>query len=211
VIGLARKAGWTIEVGSNDDMYCPFKVIAGFEKDWDKTIGAPGIQRKAKWFETESDALKQQSEIARIPFNELARIVVGPLARSKVNPDTVIIYGNTSQICLMLNALQWKDYHNFDFSFIGESSCSDLIARSYLSGDVSLSIPCYGEFVYGGVSEDELSIAVPFAKLEKLIFGLKSLRSAGIRYPIVPIGDMVNGRPFSEQNYGRNGPVKPIR
>ena len=70
------------------------------------------------------------------------------------------------------------------FFCVGESSCSDAIARCYNTGKPSLSIPCYGERRYGHAQDDELVMAVPAGMMEKALSGLESLYRRGVRYPI---------------------------
>jgi dephospho-CoA kinase len=101
---------------------------------------------------------------------------------------------------LLINALQFEDYEVMEFGCVGESSCSDVIARCYLQGKPSLSIPCYGERRYGHAQDDELAIALPAGTMEKALKGLEALYRRGIRYPISHAGaelDMTSAFPIS--------------
>jgi len=81
---------------------------------------------------------------------------------------------------------------------VGESSCSDAIARCYLTGKPSLTIPCYGERRYGHAQDEDLVMAIPAAMMGKALRGLEVLYRRGIRYPISYAGaelDVTKGFP----------------
>jgi hypothetical protein len=59
-----------------------------------------------------------------------------------------------------------------------------------------LSIPCYGERAIGGVSDDEIIIALPPGELERTISGLKELAKIGFKYPINFIGPLLDPSPL---------------
>ena len=61
---------------------------------------------------------------------------------------------------------------------------SDAIARCYLTGKPSLTIPCYGERRYGHAQDEDLVMAVPAGMMEKALRGMEALYRRGIRYPI---------------------------
>jgi dephospho-CoA kinase len=109
---------------------------------------------------------------------------MAPLVYNPFDPDIVLIYANPAQMMLLINSLQFEDYEVMHFYCVGESSCSDAIARCYLSGKPSLTIPCYGERRYGHAQDDELVIALPTGAIDKLLRGLEALYKRGIRYPI---------------------------
>ncbi len=62
---------------------------------------------------------------------------MAPLVYDPFEPDIVLIYGNPAQMILLINALQFEDYEVMQFHCVGESSCSDAIARCYLTGKPS--------------------------------------------------------------------------
>jgi len=85
---------------------------------------------------------------------------------------------------LLINALQFEDYEVMQFFCVGESSCSDAIARCYLTNKPSLTIPCYGERRYGSAQDEDMVMAIPPEMMEKALRGLEALYRRGVRYPI---------------------------
>jgi dephospho-CoA kinase len=112
---------------------------------------------------------------------------------------------------LLINSLQFEDYEVMQFYCVGESSCSDAIARCYLDGKPSLTIPCYGERRYGHAQDEDLVMAIPAAMMEKALTGMEALYRRGIRYPISYAGaeqDLTSAFPMS---YGGVEQMEAIR
>lgn len=64
-------------------------------------------------------------------------VAMAPLVYNPFDPDIILIYANPAQMMLLINALQFEDYEVMNFYCVGESSCSDAIARCYLTGKPS--------------------------------------------------------------------------
>ena len=125
---------------------------------------------------------------------------MAPLVYNPFEPDLVLIYANPAQMMLLINALQFEDYEVMQFFCVGESSCSDAIARCYLTGKPSLTIPCYGERRYGHAQDEDLVMAIPAGMMDKALRGLEALYRRGIRYPISYAGaeqDLTTAFPMS--------------
>jgi uncharacterized protein (DUF169 family) len=108
----------------------------------------------------------------------------------------VLVYGNPAQIMMILCGLQKVKYERFSFSFIGEGACTDSLAQCYVTGKPAVSIPCYGERSMGGVSDDEIVVALPPGELERAISGLKELAKIGFKYPINSVGPLLDPTPL---------------
>jgi len=147
-----------------------------------------GTFRSIVWTKTREDGRKFENSIPRLPAGKYQAAALAPLVYNPFDPDIVLIYGNPAQMILLINALQFEDYEVMEFYCVGESSCSDVIARCYLRGKPSLSIPCYGERRYGHAQDDELVMALPAGMMEKALRGLEALYKRGIRYPISHAG-----------------------
>jgi dephospho-CoA kinase len=136
---------------------------------------------------------------------------MAPLVYKPFEPDIVLIYANPAQMMLLINSLQFEDYEVMEFSCVGESSCSDAIARCYLTGKPSLTIPCYGERRYGHAQDEDLVMAIPAGMMEKALKGMEVLYRRGIRYPISYAGteqDLTTAFPLS---YGGIDQMETIR
>jgi dephospho-CoA kinase len=143
-----------------------------------------GTFRSIVWVQTKEDGKKYEAAIPRIPLGKYEAVAMAPLVYNPFDPDIVLIYANPAQMMLLINALQFEEYEVMEFSCVGESSCSDAIAKCYLTGKPSLTIPCYGERRYGHAQDEDLVMAIPAGMMGKALRGLEVLYRRGIRYPI---------------------------
>ena len=191
LVTVARTVGWTLGVTLDGLLSgSPCAAMVGLDRRRD--IIMDGTYRSVVWFESQEEGRKCEQTFPHLPAGKYEALVLGPITRNKFDPDMVILYGTPAQMMLVINALQWKDYERLQFFSVGESSCADYIAECYLSGKPSLTIPCFGERVYGHAQEEEMVMAVPARQIEKLLEGLKGLFKRGVRYPIPYAGPQLD-------------------
>lgn len=182
MINLVRNFDWTVGAEVDDFMSVVCSSIIGLADTPDYM--KDGTFRSIVWTQSRADAKKYEAAIPRLPLGRYEAVALAPLVYNPFDPDIVLIYANPAQMILLINALQFEDYDVMQFFCVGESSCSDVIARCYLVGKPSMSIPCYGERRYGHAQDDELVMAIPAAMMDKALRGLEALYRRGIRYPI---------------------------
>ncbi len=206
LINLVRNFDWTVGAELDDFMslMCPSIIgladIADYMKD--------GTFRSIVWTKSRADGRKFENGVPRIPIGKFEAVVMAPLVYNPFDPDMVLIYANPAQMMLLINSLQFEDYEVMEFFCVGESSCSDAIARCYLTGKPSLTIPCYGERRYGHAQDDELVMALPPSLVDKALRGMEALYRRGIRYPISYAGaeaDIAGQFPAAYQSEARSG------
>ncbi len=182
LISLVRNSDWTVGADAEDFLgpVCP--SIIGLSENPPEF--EDGTFRSIVWVRTKEDGKKYEKSIPRLPLNKYEAVALAPLLYNPFDPDIVLIYGNPAQMMLLINALQFEEYEAMQFYCVGESSCSDAIARCYLTGKPALSIPCYGERRYGHAQDEDMVMAVPADKMGKALRGLETLYRRGIRYPI---------------------------
>jgi dephospho-CoA kinase len=182
MISLVRNFDWTVGADAEDFTYPTCASIIGLSdlpehyKD--------GTFRSIVWVKKKHEGKRYEASIPRLPLGKYEAVALAPLVYKPFDPDIVLIYANPAQMMLLINALQVEDYEVMNFYCVGESSCSDAIARCYLSGKPSLTIPCYGERRYGHAQDDELVMALSGDKMGKALSGLETLYRRGVRYPI---------------------------
>ena len=198
LITLVRSFDWTVGAEPDDFLGPNCASIVGLS-DIPETY-RDGTFRSIVWVKTREDGKRYEASIPRLPLGKYEAVAMAPLVYKPFEPDIVLIYANPAQMMLLINSLQFEDYEVMQFFCVGESSCSDAIARCYLSGKPSLTIPCYGERRYGHAQDDELVMAVPAGMMEKALRGMETLYRRGIRYPISFAGaeqDLTTAFPMS--------------
>ncbi|MBW1847212.1 MAG: dephospho-CoA kinase [Deltaproteobacteria bacterium] len=209
LITLVRNFDWTVGADLDDFMSPMCPSIIGLTDIPD--VMKDGTFRNIVWTKTKQDGKKYEAAIPRLPLGKYEAVAMAPLAYKPFEPDIVLIYANPAQIMLLINALQFEDYEVMQFFCVGETSCSDAIARCYLTGKPSMTIPCYGERRYGHAQDEDLVMALPAGVMEKALTGLETLYRRGIRYPISYAGaelDVTNAFPMS---YGGMGQMEGLR
>ena len=182
LINLVRNFDWTVGADKDDFIGagCPSVIgladIPEYMKD--------GTFRSIVWTKNRADGKKYENGIPRVPVGKYEALVMAPLVYNPFDPDIVLIYANPAQMMLLINSLQFEDYEVMQFYCVGETSCSDAIARCYLTNKPCLTIPCYGERRYGHAQDDELVMAIPAGMMDKALRGMEALYRRGIRYPI---------------------------
>jgi len=182
LINLVRNFDWTVGADLDDCMSVVCPSIIGLTDT--PAYMKDGSFRSIVWTQNRADAKKYEDGIPRLPIGKYEAVAMAPLVYNPFDPDIVLIYANPAQMMLLINALQFEDYEVMQFFCVGETSCSDAIARCYLNRKPSLTIPCYGERRYGHAQDDELVMALPAEMMDKALRGMEALYRRGIRYPI---------------------------
>jgi len=182
LITLVRSCDWTVGADLNDftGPMCP--SIIGLT-DLPELFN-DGTFRSIVWVKTKEDGKKCEQSMYRLPSGKYEAVAMAPLVYKPFEPDIVLIYANPAQMMLLINSLQFEKYEMMHFTCVGESSCSDAIAKCLLTNKPCLTIPCYGERRYGHAQDEDLVMAVPAFMMEKALVGMETLYRRGIRYPI---------------------------
>jgi len=209
LLNIVRNFDWTVGASLDDFMsvMCPSIIgltdIQEYMRD--------GTFRSIVWTKNRTDGKKYENSIPRIPVGKYEAVALAPLVYNPFDPDIVLIYANPAQMMLLINSLQFEDYEVMQFYCVGESSCSDAIARCYLTGKPSLTIPCYGERRYGHAQDDELVMAIPAGMIDKALRGMEALYRRGIRYPICYAGAETDVAYAFPASYGGREIIDTVR
>lgn len=134
------------------------------------------------WFNDYETAKNSMAGYAKpSPIEALA---LSPLEDEKFEPQYLLIYANGAQMTLLMNGLQYYEYEQVQSYFTGEGSCTDALPRCVATGKPSLCLPCLGERSFGRVNNDEMVLAMPANRLERIVKGLKTMKETGLAYPI---------------------------
>jgi uncharacterized protein (DUF169 family) len=196
IIGQAVQFSWTVACLHDNihNNYC--RGIHGmFERDekWHS-----GEVFNKVWYDNIEASKSHNKELICAPFKYEA-MVVSPLASNRIEePDVCLIYINTAQAFLLLSGYQFHNYEKLEFSFVGESTCSDSWIKTLVTGKLGVSIPCFAERKFCGVREDEIAISMKPEDFVRALNGVEGLYKNGLRYPIPPYSlttDMMDGLP----------------
>jgi uncharacterized protein (DUF169 family) len=117
-------------------------------------------------------------EVPAIPHRSTTMQVAAyaPLAQATFPPDVVIFRGNARQIMLMSEAARSAGVFETG-AVMGRPACAMIPEAIAASAGVA-SVGCIGNRVYTGLGDDELYIAVPGAKVNRMLEKLESILTA---------------------------------
>ena len=156
------------------------------------------------YYDTVCDAKAHHDALACLPA-KYAGFVASPLVSGRLpEPDVCIIYADSAQTFMLLAGWQYFGYEKLEFTFVGESTCSDSWVSTILTGKPKVSIPSFADRKFGGLKDEELVISMKMEDLKRAVDGVEQLYKNGLRYPIAPYSittDMIDGLPKSYLEY----------
>jgi uncharacterized protein (DUF169 family) len=112
-------------------------------------------------------------------------ILISPLHKTPMPPDTVLLYGNPAQISRMLQAVTYDMEEKVKGLFGGKVECPEYLIRPFKTGEPRIIVPGPGDRIFSMTADDEMIFALPFSFLDRFTLGLKlSGSKAGASYPI---------------------------
>ena len=178
---LARTIGWTLAF-RKEDQACPLgSIILGHIKP------EPFLKGKISGYYQDDQDCSEKMEAAypRRPLNSTGQIWLSPLNKCEFKPDLAVVYGNPGQMITLVTAANFRHGPGIKSVSSGRGGCSTWIAGVSQSGECTYMLPGVGERIFAGTQDHEMSFAIPYAKFEQIIAGLKYIRKQGaFRYPV---------------------------
>ena len=150
------------------------------------------------WFDNIEASKAHNRELECVPAKYVA-LVASPLSSGRLDPPDVVVFHVTpAQAFMLLGGLQVHDFERFQFSFSGESTCSDCWVKTFNTGKPGLGLPCYADKKFAGMSENEVRVSMTPEDTLKALEGLQTMSKNGLRYPIASYSltsDILEGLP----------------
>ncbi|MCF8145405.1 MAG: DUF169 domain-containing protein [Deltaproteobacteria bacterium] len=182
---MARLYGWQMGI-TGEDVVCILASLAfGFTSAKD-----PRKEMAESFFESmyKSDMEKTVKEVDQMCFldrNEYQALLLAPLRKISMVPDTIVLYGNPAQMSRILQAATFDREEKIQGLFGGKVECPEYLIRPLKSGNPRIVIPGPGDRIFSMTGDDEMIFAMPFSFLDRFMLGLReSGKKAGARYPI---------------------------
>jgi len=182
---LARTLGWTMAYGKEDHA-CPLpRVFMGHIDPGKFLDGAI-----AEYYQADPDCRKEmEGSYPRWPQDEYREIWLSPVPRCGYAPDLVVAYGTPAQILVLIQGANFGKGPGIASTSTGRYGCSGWIAGVVQAGECTYMVPGPGERVFAATQDDEMSFAIPYARIDALIEGLEYIRSKGaFRFPVPNLG-----------------------
>lgn len=112
-------------------------------------------------------------------------MVLTPLEKCPVEPDTVIIFGNASQMLVLYGAYLRSRGGDLTFKAGNNGTCMRLIISPMKEQEPKLVIPGNAMKLLGLPSNTDLIFSIPGSLLEEIADNMRQLRNTGgSRYPV---------------------------
>jgi uncharacterized protein (DUF169 family) len=182
---FARRIGWTMGLTAEDMKCSPNLIAYGFTKLTNDQAFVEAL-RAMDYYATDEAAQRMIEQFPILPPGEYEAVVISPLAWTKVEPDVILIHGNSAQIMRLIQASVYTTGEPLLTKQLGlVASCIGGVLHTFQTPTPNVVIPGAGDRVYAAAQDHELIFSLPVEKLEETVSSLgKAGYSMGIRYPM---------------------------
>ncbi|MDP6511157.1 MAG: DUF169 domain-containing protein [Dehalococcoidia bacterium] len=179
--GTARRYGWTIAMGT-EDQTCPYGALTmGFHPPKDGFLSGdyPGP------FPSKEAASTAHASIKRLDYGSYKYIVFAPITNAAFEPHVVIVYGNSAQVMRLVQGAVFFRGGTVEATASGGMDCADLITHPMVSEECHFVLPCNGDRIFGLAQDHEMAFTMPWSLADEVVKGLETGHKSGLqRYPI---------------------------
>jgi uncharacterized protein (DUF169 family) len=184
-VTMARLYGWTMGVTREDLICVPAMLAFGLSGAKDPAASLAQLFCEIAFHSGEKAAAREVESMTRLSNEEYGALLLAPLARTTVEPDTVAIYGNPAQVMRLIQAWTYRSGKRVAGQFGGKVECSEYLVAPFKTGAPRVAIPGMGDRIFSMTQDDEMVFGLPGSGLEALIQGLREAGSKiGARYPV---------------------------
>ena len=180
-IAMARRYGWTVAVGK-EDQCCPHAAfVLGFVPGRGYLDGTcaevVGLAPKERFAKT-------ARLLSRLEYGKYGYMVAAPLYAATFEPHLVLVYGNPAQVARLVQGATVMTGDVITSTFSEGIACSALIARPMLTETCQVILAGAGDRYFALTQDHELAFAMPLSKVESTLEGLEmGHKHIGHRYP----------------------------
>ena len=199
-ISMARRYGWVIALGREDNSCVLGAVALGLEKR------LPHFEEGNLCVNLYTESLKagrlSEESVPRLPEGEYIGVIAAPLGRTSFEPHSVVIYGNGAQIMRLGQAWLWRRGGTLESRFRGRVDCADIAIAPFITGEPQMVVPCTGDRIFGQVQDHEIAFSFPYPAAGEILSGLEATHKAGAtRYPVTNWLTYTGGFPPAYEDY----------
>jgi uncharacterized protein (DUF169 family) len=184
-VTLARVYGWTVGLTKADLICVPAMIAFGLAATTDQRGKLSKLFCHVDFAKDPEGAASEVASMSMLDKGESEAMLLAPLNKGLVEPDTVAIYGNPAQVMRLIQAWVFQEGKRIPGNFGGKVECTEYLIAAYKTGMPRVAIPGNGDRIFSMTQDDEMVFALPGKDLETLVTGLKSAgKKVGARYPI---------------------------
>lgn len=180
-IAMARRYGWTIAIGK-EDQCCPHGAfVLGFMPGKGYLDGS---YAESLGLGTKEQFAKTAQNLSRLEYGKYSHLLATPLHTASFEPHLILLYGNPAQVARLVQGAVAITGGVLTSISGGGIACSGLIARTMLTDECQFILSGAGDRYFALTQDHELAFTIPMSKVESTIQGLEIGHKSGMhRYP----------------------------
>jgi uncharacterized protein (DUF169 family) len=180
-IGLARRYGWTVAIGK-EDQSCPHGLfVLGLIPGGSYLDGSSG---EAAGVGNSKELAQLAKNVSRLEYGKYCHVVAAPLHNATFEPHVIMIYGVPAQIARLVQGVSAMTGKALNTPTFGGVACGSFIARTMLTDECQVILAGAGDRYFALTQDHELAFTIPWSKAETVLQGLEKGHKSGMhRYP----------------------------
>lgn len=133
-------------------------------------------------YESTNSAARTISSRPSLELGSVIATAVAPLSKATVAPDVVVVVGLPEQVFWIAPAastFQEGGRVTVEMAAV-QASCADSTVVPYVTGNINLSLGCFGCRKTTDIAPEEMLVGIPAAKLGMLVSALEKLGASAI-------------------------------
>lgn len=182
-ISIARRYGWTMAIGK-DDQCCPYGAVTiGFLPAKEAFLN--GTYEELTSLGRKEAAARTHQALSRLEYGKYNYMLAAPLENATFEPHLIVVYGNPAQIARLIQSALYETGGALSWSAPGRMACSGIIARTIVSDECQVVVAGGGERRIALTQDHELTFTMPLSKVDATINGLEASHKqvSSMRYP----------------------------
>jgi uncharacterized protein (DUF169 family) len=181
VFQMSRREGRTMAM-LKEDHWC-FEPVVGYGLGEPPEYFLGGHNRYPRDVATLEAGRHYAEEFPRLTLGKYVGIASAPLRATNFEPDLVMVYGDSTQLCLLLLGREYKEGYNLKCQISGHAACVYGVVPAIRTGECQVAVPCRGDHYRAMAGDEEMIFTVPKGKLDDLMLGLRSIEKTGSKLP----------------------------
>ena len=181
VFQISRREGKVMAM-LKEDHWC-FEPVVGYGLGEPPDDFMQGHNRYPRDVATPEAGKHYAQEFPRLEAGKYIGIASAPLRATNFEPDIVLIYCDSAQLCLLLLGREYKEGYNLKCSISGHAACVYGVVPALQTGECQVAVPCRGDHYRAMAGDEEMIFTVPKEKLEDLMLGLRRIETTGSKLP----------------------------
>ncbi len=178
---MARRYGWTIAIGKEDQVYPHGHVVLGFVPNKGYLDGS--IAEKAG-VSTKDRFARIAQALSLLEYGKYIYLLVAPIQNTRFEPHLILFYGNPAQIARLVQGATTLSGNALNFVAGAGIGCPVYIVSTILTDECQVLLCGAGDRYFALTQDHEAAFTNPMSKAESTIEGLKiGHKEMGHRYP----------------------------